>query len=138
MDLVFNEKHFHFSVQFRDNLLFFCMSYVYIDGSSSVDRINGSLLFPTNRQVQSDGILARVIVGSLKKGWKIWRVNIITNRKQQKSLIYSIGAKTTFWEQKQVNGDYFLIRSRDNLSSSILMLFYYYDVTIVSIWRGVE
>ena len=30
----------------------------------------------------------------------------ITNRKQQKSLIYSIGAKTTFWEQKQVNGDY--------------------------------
>ena len=30
----------------------------------------------------------------------------ITNRKRQKSLIYSIGAKTTFWEQKQVNGDY--------------------------------
>ena len=30
----------------------------------------------------------------------------ITIRKQQKGLIYSIVQKSTFWEQKQVNGNY--------------------------------
>ena len=32
----------------------------------------------------------------------------VTIRKQEKALIYSSGVKTTFWEQKQVNGDYYL------------------------------
>ena len=32
------------------------MFNVYIDGSCSVDRINCSLVFPINRQMQSDGV----------------------------------------------------------------------------------